>query len=69
MTGLELKARREALGLTQMELAYKLGVGQNTLSRWENERFSPLPAYEAKLHAVLARMERAQNRPKKGLIQ
>jgi transcriptional regulator with XRE-family HTH domain len=35
MTGAELKARRERLGLSQTALANLLGTTQNTISRWE----------------------------------
>lgn len=33
---MEFKSMREKLGLTQAELAKKLDVPQETLSRWEN---------------------------------
>jgi len=36
MKGKELKARRTALGLTQVQLAETLGVQPNTVARWEN---------------------------------
>ena len=35
MDPIELRARREALGLSQSELATLLGVKQNTWSQWE----------------------------------
>jgi transcriptional regulator with XRE-family HTH domain len=35
IAGPELKARRIALSLTQIELAERLGVDSNTYSRWE----------------------------------
>lgn len=35
MTKDELKARREKFGLTQEQLAKKLKVASNTVSRWE----------------------------------
>ena len=35
MTGQELKALRQQMGLTQKELAKKLGVPWNTVARWE----------------------------------
>jgi transcriptional regulator with XRE-family HTH domain len=37
VTGKELRDYREKLGLTQKELADKLGVAMNTVSRWELE--------------------------------
>ena len=36
MKGKELKARRAALGMTQVQLAEVLGVQPNTVARWEN---------------------------------
>ncbi len=35
MSPIELRARREALGLNQSDLAAVLRVGQNTVSQWE----------------------------------
>lgn len=41
MQPLELRARREALGLSQEELAERLGVKQVTVSRWESGKRAP----------------------------
>jgi transcriptional regulator with XRE-family HTH domain len=41
MTGEELRAKREALGMTQTELARYVGVGLRTLREWESN-FRPL---------------------------
>ena len=35
MTGQELRRRREALGLSQAQLAALVGVHANTVARWE----------------------------------
>jgi len=35
MTGAEVRRVRQRLGLTQVQLAAKLGVTENTLARWE----------------------------------
>lgn len=35
MDGEELRRRRRALAMTQTELAERLGLTQNTVSRWE----------------------------------
>jgi transcriptional regulator with XRE-family HTH domain len=37
----DIRQRREALGLTQGQLAEKLGVALNTVSRWENGASQP----------------------------
>lgn len=33
---IDVKAIREALGLTQVQLAAEIGVDQGTVSKWEN---------------------------------
>ena len=35
MTGAQLRRRRSQLGLTQVQLADRLGVTSNTVARWE----------------------------------
>lgn len=41
MIGAKLKALREQNGLSQKELASKLGKSQETISSWENDRTYP----------------------------
>ncbi|OHC43068.1 MAG: hypothetical protein A2092_18005 [Rhodobacteraceae bacterium GWE1_64_9] len=36
MTGAELAAIRKAAGLSQIELAHRVGIGRHTVSYWEN---------------------------------
>lgn len=54
--GKRLRARREALGLTQVELAALVGVSQATISGWERGEYCPARRHEAgltrALHAV-----------------
>ncbi len=38
MTGAQIRAAREAAGLTQVELARQLGVTSESVNRWENGR-------------------------------
>lgn len=44
MTAAEYKARRERLGLTQVELAARLGVSRRTIINREQGRLIPLEA-------------------------
>lgn len=41
MTGSELRAYRKKLNFTQKELADRLGLANNTVSRWEREQPAP----------------------------
>jgi transcriptional regulator with XRE-family HTH domain len=44
MTGKELRRLRDRAGLTQAELASRIGVAPNTIARWErNERKLSVP--------------------------
>lgn len=45
MTGEELKALREKAGLTQKELADKLGTKRERVSDWENNKRKMSGAY------------------------
>ena len=46
MTGSELRAIRERLGLTQVEMAERLGVAANTVARWERDEKPIRPPVE-----------------------
>ncbi len=79
LTPEEIRSQRERLGLTQQELQELLGLGGNTLSRWENGRvyqsrsldtlmrivfgMSGALSYTRGLHHT-RQVERAENRPK-----
>ena len=43
MTGAELRAAREAAGITQAQLADRIGRGLRTVNRWENDRDARIP--------------------------
>ena len=49
----EVKARRKALGFTQVQLAVAVGVSLFSIRLWENGGGSPNPENLAKLKAVL----------------
>jgi tetratricopeptide (TPR) repeat protein/transcriptional regulator with XRE-family HTH domain len=48
-----LAARRKALGLTQEQLAERLGVERTTVMRWERGQSQPLPGLRPKLAKAL----------------
>lgn len=41
MSAAEIKTFRKSIGLTQEELAEKLGVSQESVSQWEKQRKNP----------------------------
>lgn len=43
MTPRQLKLLRKKLGITQSELARRLGVGRSAVNNWERGSQSPLP--------------------------
>jgi DNA-binding transcriptional regulator YiaG len=55
MTGIELKTLRKNAGLTQSELAEKIGTSKQVISTWENGRFKISNAYELLLRQVLVK--------------
>lgn len=50
--GLELKARREAAGLTQQAVADQLGVSRPTLTQWEGDRYRPTLEHLSRLDEI-----------------
>lgn len=52
MTGAEIKEIRQALGLTQEQLARELGVSFTTVSRWEQNHTQPSPLALEKLQMM-----------------
>lgn len=53
LTGLELRLRREGLGLSAADLAVYLGVGLRTVQRWEKAPTVPAWA-DGELHILIA---------------
>ena len=49
---MDVKELRTRLGLTQLQLAVKIGVAIATVSRWENGSRQPSPMAMAKLRRL-----------------
>lgn len=49
LTGQNLRAARDARGLTQKEVADEIGVSPMDVSRWETGRVEPGPLYRSLL--------------------
>lgn len=54
-----LKALREALGMTQVELAHQLGVSPGSVHRWETGKKGPIKPYLEKIEALERRAARS----------
>ena len=54
----DLRKRRKALGLSQMELAKLVGVSLLTIQMWERCVSEPKPENREKLEQVLAELEK-----------
>ncbi len=54
----DLRKRRKALGLSQMELARLVGVSLLTIQTWERGVGEPKPENKEKLEQVLAELEK-----------
>ena len=59
MEGIELRERREALGMTQERLAAALNVAANTVARWERDERAIPPHLSLALDTV----ERGHSKP------
>lgn len=62
MTPAELRQRRKALRLSQVDLAEALGVTQHTVSRWEEGKITLTPPRSMWLDVEMKRIEREQHR-------
>jgi transcriptional regulator with XRE-family HTH domain len=50
---IRIKARRRSLGLTQDELAQRIGVSRSAIAQWETDRTGQVRANLARMAAVL----------------
>lgn len=62
--GVALKARRSELGITARDLADRLGVKFNTVSRWENGQRTPDAATRANIAEAIAELEKMRPNPR-----
>jgi len=58
-----IRRLRQALGLTQIELAHRLGVSNVTVNRWERGRSFPSPAAHTLLNQLEATVAEVATRP------
>ncbi len=65
MKGIEMRKRREAIRLTQAELAEKLGVKENSVWRWENDRQSISQSIELAFEMIECRQTAESEKVKK----
>ncbi len=56
--GERIRALRQALGLTQEQLAARLGVSFPTVNRWENNHAKPSPLAMEKIEALAKRLNK-----------
>jgi transcriptional regulator with XRE-family HTH domain len=61
LTGRELRKERLLLGLTQQELAAKLGMSRNTITRYERGFLPKIPKY-VELAVSALRADRAASK-------
>jgi transcriptional regulator with XRE-family HTH domain len=65
MNGDELRQRREALGMTQEQLAQALGVNTMTVSRWERGVRSVPPHLSLALEAIEIKQKKKSDKKAK----
>ena len=57
MNSSDIKEGRAILGITQEQLAYKVGVSVATLQRWERDEHIPSPMAVRKLKRLLKKVK------------
>jgi transcriptional regulator with XRE-family HTH domain len=63
----EFKKKRKEAGLTQKELAFKIGIDQSTISKWEMGKH-PIPEWVNKLIELMQLIKKGQDRNERHLI-
>jgi transcriptional regulator with XRE-family HTH domain len=63
MNGIELRTRREALGMRAYEMAAVLGVPPSSVYRWETEKMPLRGLTSIGVDTVLRRLERRRPSP------
>jgi len=53
ITGKQIVEARKSRGITQAELANKMGVSPEAVSKWESGKYAPNPENERKLYRIL----------------
>ncbi|WP_345750136.1 helix-turn-helix transcriptional regulator [Microbacterium rhizophilus] len=66
MTGAEIAATRQLLGLSQAELADMLGVSRDAVKSWESDKRNARPGVVADLSDLLAQHTREVERLTRG---
>jgi transcriptional regulator with XRE-family HTH domain len=66
LTGRELRKQRLLLGLTQRELAARLGMARNTICRYERGFLPTIPTYVALAVRALRAESGGPRSPKRG---
>ena len=57
MTGAEIKALRERLGMTQQQFAVALHTTVTTVSRWETGDSQPIETFVAQMRQLFLQLE------------
>ena len=65
MTGKQIRALRDAMGLTQSAFAERVGVERNTVNRWENDLLVPSRTAVLLLERLAADVVRPRRRRKR----
>jgi transcriptional regulator with XRE-family HTH domain len=67
LTGRELRRQRLLLGLTQQQLAKRLGMARNTITRYERGFLPTIPKYvELAMKGLLAESRRESRKERRG---